>query len=848
MSFKPIERFHPAKGQHSIAELFPWRLHVSDNVIGLSDGGWLAAWEFIGPNPESTSVDEVRDFANRLNDWMADCGEGWQINIDCARVPSGRYPDLLCPVDPLTALLDEERRAFFQPVGNLSHYETKTYISLSYHPHIPQKKRDRNVEWVYDKGNIVDQHIQIFQSKLNDFSATLRSIGIIRRLGEVDASVSIDGTIEPIRFKNNELLSFLYYCITGKLQPVVAPSPLSVNTFAAQFALHETIFGQKMTIDNDSMYIVRVPTLPDIASPAMMLPFINLQTPYRLSMRYIPMPINKAFEHAESVVRKQEIASVPIWRLLFARVSNNEAQPARQNVTRMHEARKIADRIEDREISLAHLTTSFIVSDPDDEVAQKRAEYVIDALRSRGITASLARYDSQDLYQSSLPGEHVAKVTPGLVTTAYAAYTIPTISTWSGVKDHPSDFYPPKCATHLQVESPSKTPLRLSLHWNTAGHTIVVGAQRSGKTVLLKRMLTQHMTVPNARAFIFDRDNSMNLIAEEWVRLGVATRYDISSSSFAPLSRIHLSIEHMEMALGFIEFLCTCYGLEVREELRRDISNALQLAETNPVEQRPLSIIGRYTTNLELQKVIRYYTDPKTTIGRLFDGTSDPQLDRRILFIETSNFMSLLTDEQNVLPVYRYLLMLVTQLSQERYPMGVWVDEASVYLRNPVLAGYFFEILRRWGKMNVFGLFATQGAIDIVNAGDLGQALIQECKTQIYAGDKSASKSAMIKTLGELGLSEQECHLIASNAERRYYYYTSPLGKAVFSLSLQKIELACYTNDEAWRAAHINDLRKKFPNTWLIEHLREQGVGEDWITWYAKIVTKWESEHGNYVQ
>lgn len=832
MSFKPLERFHPQKGQQSIAELFPWRLLVTDNIVALSDGGWIAAWEFIGPNPEATSIDDVRGYAKQINTWLLSCGEGWQINVDCARLPSTRYPDLLAPVDPLTAILDEERRAFFNSTGN--HYETKTYISLSYHPRIPQKKTEKNIEWMYEEGGLAAKQIQVFQSKLNEFVAMLRAIGNVRRLGEIEETVLIDGTIEPIKFKNNELLSFFYYCITGKFQPVVAPAKTNNSTFAANFALHETIFGQKMTIDADTMYIVRVPSLPDEASPAMLLPFINLQTPYRLSMRYLPMPINKSYEHAEGVMKKQEIASVPIWKMLFSKMGNSNPTPSRQNVVRMKEAEHIAARVEDREIALAHLTVSFIVSDPDEANAESRAQYIVDALQSRGITANFARYDSQDMYQASLPGDRTAKVTPSLVTTAYAAYTIPTVSTWSGVKKHPSDFYPPNVATHLQVESPSKTPLRLALHWNTAGHTLVVGAQRSGKTVLLKRILTQHMTVPQARAFIFDRDNSMNLITSEWERLGIAAHYDISSASFAPLSYIDRSQDDFEEAMGFVEFLCICYKYDVDESLRADITHALTLASSTPIDQRSLSCLVNYTTNTALQEVIRYYTNAQTGIGRLFNGTSDPSMDRRVIVVETSNFLSLLTDEKNVLPVYRYLLMLVMRLAKARAPMGVWVDEASVYLRNPILASYFFDILRRWGKMNVFGIFATQGANDITNAGDLGQALIQECKTQIYAGDRSASKPAMIKTLMELGLSEQECHLIASNAEHRYYYYTSPLGQAVFALALQKIELACYTQDEAKFATHVKELQRQYPNQWLVKHFQEQNVGEDWIRLYER--------------
>jgi len=74
-----------------------------------------------------------------------------------------------------------------------------------------------------------------------------------------------------------------------------------------------------------------------------------------------------------------------------------------------------------------------------------------------------------------------------------------------------------------------------------------------------------------------------------------------------------------------------------------------------------------------------------------------------------------------------------------RLHMLAFFDECSVYLYDDFLASYFFEVLRRWASATLPGIFRTQGATDLKEAGRFGSALAQECKTKILCGDSSAA-------------------------------------------------------------------------------------------------------------
>jgi hypothetical protein len=135
-----------------------------------------------------------------------------------------------------------------------------------------------------------------------------------------------------------------------------------------------------------------------------------------------------------------------------------------------------------------------------------------------------------------------------------------------------------------------------------------------------------------------------------------------------------------------------------------------------------------------------------------------------------------------------YLFNLVEKKFDGRLTLLV-LDEAWLFLKNPVFAEKIAEWLKVLRKKNVFVVFATQDVAD-VERSPLKTTIIQQCLTKIYLADPSALTAGMFPVYRAFGLSDAEIGLIASATMKRDYFYTSPAGRRLFQLDLGPLTLA----------------------------------------------------------
>src|SRR3954452_1094424 len=115
-----------AKG---LADLLLYDLLVEDGVLLLQDGALLAAWSFRGPDMASATNSEMAALSARLNSTLK-LGTGWMIQCDAIRSRAPEYPDQGAFPDPITILIDQERRQQFSAEG--THFESEYFLSLTY--------------------------------------------------------------------------------------------------------------------------------------------------------------------------------------------------------------------------------------------------------------------------------------------------------------------------------------------------------------------------------------------------------------------------------------------------------------------------------------------------------------------------------------------------------------------------------------------------------------------------------------------------------------------------------------------------------------------------------------------
>lgn len=128
-----------AKG---LPDLLPYAALVAPGVVLCKDGSLLAAWEFRGQDTASSTPDELAFVSAQVNAAVKILGTGWMLQMDALRTRERAYsrPDESHFPDPVTAMIDAERRAFFK--GDVCH-STRTVFTVCWKPSLVEGKLAR---------------------------------------------------------------------------------------------------------------------------------------------------------------------------------------------------------------------------------------------------------------------------------------------------------------------------------------------------------------------------------------------------------------------------------------------------------------------------------------------------------------------------------------------------------------------------------------------------------------------------------------------------------------------------------------------------------------------------------
>jgi hypothetical protein len=129
---------------------------------------------------------------------------------------------------------------------------------------------------------------------------------------------------------------------------------------------------------------------------------------------------------------------------------------------------------------------------------------------------------------------------------------------------------------------------------------------------------------------------------------------------------------------------------------------------------------------------------------------------------------------------------------EERFdgsPTLLILDEARVFLDNPLFAARIREWLKILRKKNVGVVFATQSLADIADS-TIAPALIESCPQRIFLPNDRALEPQSRAAYERFGLNERQLGLVSSAIPKRDYYLQSRRGNRLFDLGLGRIALA----------------------------------------------------------
>ena len=122
-------------------------------------------------------------------------------------------------------------------------------------------------------------------------------------------------------------------------------------------------------------------------------------------------------------------------------------------------------------------------------------------------------------------------------------------------------------------------------------------------------------------------------------------------------------------------------------------------------------------------------------------------------------------------------------------PTFLVLDEAWVFLDDPMFASRIREWLKVLRKKNVSVIFATQSLADIANS-PIAPAIIESCLSRIFLPNSRAMEPQQKEAYERFGLNNRQIQIIASATPKREYYFQSHGGNRLFDLQLGPVALA----------------------------------------------------------
>ncbi|MDP9121716.1 MAG: conjugal transfer protein TrbE, partial [Acidobacteriota bacterium] len=115
-----------------LPDLLGWLHLVGPSTVLQKDGSFLTGWSYRGPDLASATHEELNSLSLHLHEAFLPYGDGWMFHFDFRRRPAQGYAPVGAFPDPVTRLLDEERREAY--LGSRSHFVSESFLTATYLP------------------------------------------------------------------------------------------------------------------------------------------------------------------------------------------------------------------------------------------------------------------------------------------------------------------------------------------------------------------------------------------------------------------------------------------------------------------------------------------------------------------------------------------------------------------------------------------------------------------------------------------------------------------------------------------------------------------------------------------
>jgi type IV secretion system protein VirB4 len=560
---------------------------------------------------------------------------------------------------------------------------------------------------------------------------------------------------------------------------------------------------------------------PNLTKPGLLDDLNRLDFSYRWVTRFIPLDKTSA-THALSKLRRQWFAKRKSILAILREVMFNEPTSLIDSDAdnKAADADAALQELGGDDVAFGYLTTSVTVFDATSVGADEKLRAVERVINSRGFTTIRETVNAVEAWLGSLPGHVYANVRQPLVHTLNLAHLMPLSAVWAGPESNEQLGGPPL----LLAATQGSTPFRLSTHVGDVGHMFIVGPTGAGKSVLLALIALQFRRYEGAQVYIFDKGFSARAavlgMGGDHFALGAA-----GSLAFQPLLRIDDPAVR-SWAAEWIQALFQHECVALTPEIKQTLWSALTNLSSAPLAERTLTGLSVLLQSNALKAALAPYT-LEGPFGRLLDASEDHLAIGQVQCFEMEELMH---QQAAVAPVLTYLFHRL----EERFdgkPTLLLIDEAWLFLDDPLFAGRIREWLKTLRKKNVAVVFATQSLADIADS-KIAPVLIESCPQRIFLPNDRALEPQARAAYERFGLNERQINLIAASIPKRDYYLQSRRGNRLFELGLGPVALAVCATSSAADQARIRRAIEEFGTERFAEvWLRTKG-----LEWAAQLM------------
>jgi type IV secretion/conjugal transfer VirB4 family ATPase len=848
-----------------LADWLPWACLVASGVVLNKDGSFQRTVRYRGPDLDSATESELMSAASRINNVLKRFGSGWALFFDATRVPASHYPKSKFP-DAVSWLVDEERRASFEgtaedtawddpsrPRGQ--HFESTSHLTFVYLPPAERVSRmeDLFLENPRERSAASNSLFRRFRRQRPSHSQLAADASaaehdsasgglpagagtqpdqksayrdyLDRFIQETDRAIDLLSSVLPeiTALDDEETLTYLHACISTKRHRVRVPDvPAYLDAFLSDEPLTG---GLSPAIGRSHLRTVTVLGFPAVTFPGVLDDMNRLGVAYRWATRFLPLDRTQA-NAALRRYRRQWFAKRKSLGAILKEVMFNE-QAALLDTdadNKALDADVALQELGDDLVAFGYVTTTVTVCDDEAHAANEKIRAVEQAINNRGFTTIRESVNAVEAWLGSLPGQAYANIRQPIVHTLNLAHMCPLSAVWAGPERCEHLDGPPL----LVAKTKGATPFRLSLHVGDVGHTLIIGPTGAGKSVLLSVLALQFRRYPGSQLIIFDKGRSARAatlaMGGAWYELGVK-----GGLAFQPLR----DVDDDGSRMWALDWLCGVLAHEriaITPEVKETIWSALKSLASAPVGQRTMTGLVALLARDALRQALQPYT-LEGPYGRFLDADANSFSDTDVLTFEMEELMAL---PGLVAPVLTYLFHALEARFDGR-PTLLVLDEAWVFLDDPLFAGRIREWLKTLRKKNVAVVFATQSLADIADS-QIAPAIIESCPTRIFLPNPRALEPTQSETYRRFGLNDTQVRLIAEAFPKRDYYLQSRAGNRLFELGLGPVALAFAAASSPEVQRLIEAVITRFgPQEFAGRYLAERDLG-----WAANLLRTFE--------